>query len=96
MAAQQNHRFLGSTHQFYASLYLICIKNILKTVYTYNSKNILISATFSYTEQIYLIVCGLRDVNRKWRHISGLPGSSKKIHEVVMKVPYKKADHYIK
>lgn len=40
-----------------------------------------------------LIVRGLWDVNRKWRHISGLPRSSKEVHEVVIEVPYKKSDH---
>lgn len=49
--------------------------------------------TFTTFTKTYLIVCGLRDVKRKWRHILGLPGSSKEIHEVVMKVPLKEADH---
>lgn len=56
-----------------------------------NGQSIYVLTNIYY--KTYLIVCGLRDVNGKWRHIPGLPGSSKEIHEVVMKVPLKKAHH---
>lgn len=50
---------------------------------------------YKYLKLSYLIICGLWDVNRKWSHISGLPGSSKQVHEVIIKVPYGGSSHRI-
>lgn len=44
----------------------------------------------------HLVVGGLRDVNGQRRHISGLPGSSEDVHEVVIEVPYEKSHRGVK
>lgn len=43
---------------------------------------------YQHYEKSDLVIGGLLDVNRKWRHISVLPGSSEQVHEVVVEVPY--------
>ena len=62
---------------------------LLSLTLTYGTASKPCETQISEKDLVYLVVCGLRDVNRKWGHVSLFPGPRKQVHHMVLKIPFK-------